>query len=291
MSKVTRREFMRMTGIVLAGSHWLSSFNLGLTEAEASGMPGRTLAPLTMTGADGAARSALLPDSVIHILGTRGDHFAIAGGFVPRELVQPMTIRPIGADLVALPFLAEVCAPVAAIRASCAADAPLLARIGHAGTATVRSRLSDGRGGADWYEIETSGLVGWSQSMLWTPVDGIKNANLNAQTITVDRATQTLTALEDGKPALQALVSVDPSAMAGSYTISGRQPSGPVSDGSGIQQGAPWLLQLEGGYVLGGSTWHNRFGTTAPGMLVQVPPQIAKWLYRWMGDGSRIVIH
>ncbi len=288
MTTITRREFLQISGILLAGWQWFPSF--GVTAAKA-GQPvqGRTLAPLTVTRADGSAGKLLLPDSVVPLLGVDGDRYLTSGGLLPRALVQPLTVTPKHGAAPALPFLAEVCAPAAAVRASCAADAPLLGRIGHAGTATIRSRLSDGRGGAAWYEVETGDISGWSPSSLWTPVDPFE-ISTRPRSVIIDRARQTLTVMDGDSIALQALVSVAPEAAARSAAVSGRQPSGPVSDGSGVQQGAPWLLRLDSGELLGGSTWHNRFGSSTPGMLAQMPPQVARWLYGALADGSTVAI-
>jgi hypothetical protein len=289
MSKITRREFMQISGVLMAGAHFLPTFSPIAKLAQTS-IQGRALAPLTITHADGSAAKILLPDSVIPLLGAQDDRYATPGGFIPRALVQPMTVTPnLAETALPLPFIAEVVAPVAAVRASCAADAPLLARIGHAGTATVLSRLIDGRGGADWYEVDAGGLRGWSQSTLWSPAE-MPSVSAKSRAVVIDRATQTLTVTENDAVFLQALVSVVPDAPALNATVSGRQPSGQASYGGAIQYSAPWQLHLDNGATLGGSYWHNRFGAATPGMLAQMPPHIAQWLYGALADGAKVTI-
>ena len=286
MTPLTRREFLQFSGILLAGSQWLSAFDHVDSLTTAATAQGRTLAPVAVTRADGSVAATLLPDSLLRIERMVGDRFGIPGGFAPRALIQPLTVFPSDEPLPALPFLAEVCAPVAPVRASCAADAPLLARIGHAGTARVRSRLADGRGGADWYEVETAGLTGWSQSTHWTPARIVEPPSRSARSLVVDRATQTLSAFDGNTLTLQALVSVDPAVQAGDFAVGGRNASGLDL----TRYGAPWQLTLDSGAILGGATWHNRFGEAVEGMPVQLAPAVARQLYAWLPDGAAVSV-
>ena len=114
------------------------------------------------------------PDSMVEVLGERGDWCEIAEGFVERDGLRPMRpYRPAkSADLPDCPFQAEVAAPTAPVRAWCAADAPLVIRMEHDSVARIIDALPHEPDAGVWYAVagDDGDFLGWSQAIYWRQV-------------------------------------------------------------------------------------------------------------------------
>jgi hypothetical protein len=193
------------------------------------------------------------------------------------------------------PFWAEVSGPAAAVRQWCAADAPLVARIGHGGTAQVIRRLPPGSPGASpWYALAAAdgSLLGWTQTAHWQPVRLAENDS--ALHLELTRSDRQLTVFAGTRPVLRAAAAAGAPLQPGAYPLRRASVAGPplalVEYDHHALYGAPWQLDLGGRYRLTGAYWHNRFGGDAPGPDIQVPPFLARWLYAQAGTGSVINI-
>jgi hypothetical protein len=257
---------------------------------------GRTLNPLPIhrtSNLRSPITGRLWPDSIVSIINSHEDWYRVSGGYVQREGIQPMT--PYTADtniqLSDTAFWAEVAGPVASVRQWCAADAPLVARIGHGGTARVIDSLPGDQIGAFWYGIEADigGLMGWTQAVHWRPVQDESAAS--SLRLHVDRATQQLTAYEDDEAVLQASISTGTDIEPGVYPVQARQVTGmwlSATDSHLAFHGLPWRISFGERHELSGVYWHNQFGKPIPGPAIQVTPLLARWLYPRL-DGQIVI--
>lgn len=84
----------------------------------------------------------------------------------------------------------------------------------------------------------------------------------------------------------------------GTFTIYKKTPSrymqGPlpgVNDSPFDLPGVPWNMYFtEGGAVIHGSYWHDRYGTEQSSGCVNLPPELAKILYDWAPLGTTVTI-
>ncbi|MBC7813795.1 MAG: L,D-transpeptidase, partial [Burkholderiales bacterium] len=266
----------------------------------------------------------LWPDSVVPILDGDAYWYRVARGYVPRFGLQPMMLSR-ATPTVHLPeesFWAEVGGPVAVVRQHCAADAPLITRIGHGGTAYVTSSLLDDSSGMVWYAIssEQGGEhLGWTQAQVWQPVTLTPIRGGDTE-IVINVAAQALMAMENGSALMQAPISTSEDIPRGTFSLAWRRVGSTLSQSSGeTLYGVPWRIGLgvEGdrfaSLEIVGAYWHNFFGmphqsrrilepeagTSSPNasnseddMTIQVSPLVARWLFQWLGvDGfGRVII-
>jgi hypothetical protein len=285
---ISRRQFLSIAGVSLLGlapkSPFAAAFNFPIQH-------GRTLDTLLVRKSPSLQADVtkwLWADSVLDLLEIKGDWLRIADGYVARESVQPMLpYTPQAAFTRAdAPFWAEVAAPVAAIHAWCAADAPLMARIGHGGVMRMVDALPDA-----WYAVESDKgtRLGWTQAVFWQAVADDNPDVANAR-LEISVARQTLQVFDDQQQIMSAPISTGQALQSGEYTINQRQMGGTSYDiANEVFQGVPYRLAF-GGYELLGAYWHNQFGRTYAGPAVQMSPIAARWLYRQMREGSSVVI-
>lgn len=84
----------------------------------------------------------------------------------------------------------------------------------------------------------------------------------------------------------------------GTFAIYKKTPSrymqGPlpgVSDVPFDLPGVPWNMYFtQGGAVIHGAYWHDRYGTEQSDGCVNVPPEIAKILYDWAPVGTKVIV-
>ena len=113
----------------------------------------------------------LWPDVTTAIRESCDGWYAVEGGYVRRQDVQPMVAYAPGAgDVPALlPVWGQVIAPVMPIRAWASGRAPLVTRIGYGGVLFLRDTLVDDRG-LRWYGVavdESDRLLGWTAAPGW----------------------------------------------------------------------------------------------------------------------------
>lgn len=280
---LSRRQFLQAAGIALSAAHLP---RLNLTSANAAPahsfepLYGRALAtvPVYATPQADAPLSRLWSDTVVPILDSGDGWYRLPDGYARREGLQPL-LEPAQTTLTdaAPPFWGEVTGAVAVIRAWCAANAPMVTRVGHGGVLFVADRLT--LDGIDWLGVahdEHGTLIGWSQAAGWSPTP--EDALSGALRLHIDRAAQRLTAYEADQPVLTAPVTVLPTLKAGTFSIHERSLTLP-SD----HAGTPWALRFGANQRLTGAYWHNHFGSASGALdassAVEVAPALARWLY------------
>jgi hypothetical protein len=293
----SRRQFLKFTGIVVAGNQidFLPRFTQAQSVVEEN-YRGRALSAVPVyskPSTSGTIVSTLWPDSVVSITCIEQDWYQVAEGYVARESVQPMTpyLPQHRIQIPETAFWAEVIGAVAPIRQFCAADAPRITRIGHGGVAQIVDYLPGEPYG--WYGVsdEHDGLMGWSQAIYWQPIDHLLNESGDHH-VEIDLQAQYLTAYENSEVVLQAPCSTGEWIKSGSFNVQEQQPSGQSLQIENIPDaiyGIPWITTFGDGHSLSGAYWHNRFGKQTPGPSIQVTPLLAHWLYGWLNQGSRIV--
>jgi len=302
LAEFSRRRFLQLVGITLLAPQLpaFEAFTLeGVDMRELKAQHGRALLAAlvhTRPAYESPIAGRLWPDSVVPITDGPAGWYRVRAGYAPRAALQPMApvnlVR--GSAPRPVPFWAEVVGPAAAVRRWCAADAPLVTRIGHGGTARVISVLGPGeQGGPHWYALAAGNneLIGWSQAALWQPVDVPDDAA--PLRLEVERRRHQLVVLAGGRPALRAAVAVDAALQPGEYALRRGPIAGPplaLENCDTVLFGVPWQLELGEQHSLTGAYWHNRFGDCAPGPAVQVPPFLARWLYAQAGEGSAVQI-
>lgn len=291
---LSRRSFLQLVGASLAATA-LRPTPLLLATAPNEVYQGRALTALPVfatRSASAAPIAHLWPDSITTILNSDDDWYQIAGGWVRRDGLQPMLPFDSKAYQFVhdVPFWAEVAAPVASIRAYCAADAPLVTRIGHGGVSQVIDTLPDEPNG--WYAIadQTGGLLGWTQAVFWRLVE-LEIKQEQNHTLYVDRKRGLMTAYNDINPILEAPFSEGVGLQAGDYLSRRGNIGGMRWQDVKIYEGVSWQTMFGDGQTIAGVYWHNRFGHPVnSGPAVQITPLLARWLYGWLGDNIHIVV-
>jgi hypothetical protein len=235
--------------------------------------------------------SHLWPDSVVTILDALGGWYRLEQGYVPQPTIQPMMPFAPQFPLApsTIPFWAEVAGPVVSIRQYCAADAPLVTRIGHGGVGQVVDFLPGEPNG--WYGIADNNgrMIGWSQAVFWRPVE-IDPVSVTNAIVRIDQQTCQVTLTENGEPVLAAPCAIGESMLPGTYHPSGRQIAGAQIDAPAPFHGVPWVTTFGEGYSITGVYWHNRFGQPMNGAAVQTTPLLAQWIYHTLGNDGTIIV-
>lgn len=287
LNPISRRSFLKLVGVTAVGLPFQSVLSklpidpiLGraLVAAPVYGSPSLSLKPV----------SHLWPDSIVTIVDAAGEWYRIAQGYVPRHTLQPMThFEPsIPVQPLTTPFWAEVAGPAVSVRQHCAADAPLVTRIGHGGVCWVVDYLPGEPNG--WYAItdHNGRMMGWSQAISWRPVEAepVSAPNVTAR---VNQRDCQLTITQNGETVLTAPCAIGESMLPGLYHPSRRQIGGVQKDAI---HGIPWVTTFGEGYSITGVYWHNRFAQRMDGPAVQVTPLLAKWLYTSLGEAGLVVV-
>jgi hypothetical protein len=291
----SRRTILKWLGVGLASASLRPAFAF-LPDVPQIGEQGRALTALPVYRSrhiNAPIVTRLWPDSIVSLRESDRDWCQVDGGYVQREQVQPMTsylqdeccFRP------DYPFWAEVAGPVASVRAFCAANAPLVTRIGHGGV----MRVVDGLPGepCGWYGIsDASGaFLGWTQATHWRAVSvEMELRSPDERLVVMDHRATTLTAYEADKAILQATYAAGSELGAGTYFAERLSVGGGRWDGDVVYHGLPWQMRLGDDQFITGAYWHNRFGQSVPGPAVQLPPVLARWLYTWLEPQSQLVV-
>lgn len=291
---LSRRSFLQLVGASLAASVLRPNFPL-MAAAQAEVYQARAFGALPIFASQNVnARPTayLWPDSMTTILDYHDDWYQVPGGWVQRDGLQPMLPYDAGQYqfVNTAPFWAEVAAPVAPVRAFCAADAPLVTRIGHGGVSQVIDALPGEPNG--WYGIadQQGNLLGWTQGVFWRPVKA-EISKANDRLLQVDRARGLMTAYEGAKSVLEFPFSAGRGLQAGDFITRHGAIGGVQWQDGKSYEGAAWQTRFGNGQMIAGIYWHNRFGQAANGgPAIQITPLLARWLYGWLGDAAHVVI-
>ncbi|MBI1279373.1 MAG: hypothetical protein GC179_14690 [Anaerolineaceae bacterium] len=290
---LSRRSFLQLVGASVAASTLRPNFSL--FAAEDKFYQGRALTTLPIyysRNLNAKPTANLWPDAITPILSHDDEWYQVPSGWVRREGLQP--ILPYDAKAYefvgAVPFWAEVAAPVAPVRAFCAADAPLVARIGHGGVSRVIDALPGEPNG--WYGIadQQGELLGWTQGVFWRPVNAEKNIG-DDHRLSVDRERGLMSAYEGTKVVLEVPFSAGSGLQAGNFATQYGVIGGVSWQANKRYEGIGWQTLFGEGQMIGGVYWHNQFGHPIhDGPAVQTTPLVARWLYGWLGEEAHIVV-
>ena len=289
----SRRSFLQLVGASLAATTLRPTPLLAVINTET--YQGRALSALPIyatRNVNTQPTAHLWPDGVTTILDSDDDWYQIPGGWVRREGLQPILSYDASAYrfIQNVPFWAEVAAPVAPVRAYCAADAPLVTRIGHGGVSQVIDTLPDEPNG--WYGIadQAGGMLGWTQGVFWRPVQAEINDGKDHRLL-IDRKRRLMTAYEGARTILEAPFSDGTELQSGEFSTRHGAIGGLQWQGDKSYQGVGWQMLFGDGQMIAGVYWHNRFGHgVSNGPAVQTTPLLACWLYGWLGENGQIVV-
>lgn len=292
MFPLSRRDFLRAAGIGLATALVNAPV---FAQGQQGALYGRALSAALVTDSPSSDHliKHLWPDSIVRIYKRQGTFFRIADGFVPVTALQPMILATEPAQaLTRFPMMAEVTGAAAVVRRYCSPEAPLVARIGHGGTAQLIDWLDAPDGG--WYAVadESDALLGWTPAVHWRAAEPA--ALPQTGDILIDLRRRVVQAVDAaGEVIFAAPLAVHGPATAGVFSVLKRDGSlcSSVSQAK-KRYGIPWALTLSNGLVLAGAYWHNYFAIdSAPdGPTFQVAPAAAKFFYRWVGPYNRITV-
>jgi len=284
-STLSRRAFLRLAGISLIAVQ----VPLPVLSVIHKPMYARTFNVVPVQSAPTVASALvrhLWPNSILEIEAIESGWYRLVDGFVPIESLQPM--HPYTPD-VADPVLeigipVTVSGPAAAVRQWCAADAPLVTHIGHGGTAYVSDYLPDIYSG--WYAISDTdhNVLGWTQSIFWSSVIELEMPAQSHQVV-VNRQTHEISVYTADRLLIQSACSVGDLVDTGDYPLTGRQ----YATRQGNRYGVPYSLYADG-LSLYGVYWHNRFGTSHPGLSIELPILTAATIYSMLDEKSHILV-
>jgi hypothetical protein len=299
LTQLSRRRFLQLAGITFLGSY----FDPGQFWRAAEPYPllthGRALAATPVYAAP-TQHSALItylwPDSIIDLQDTIGNWYQTSTGFAQRICIQPITLYPVTHNLLSLPAWAEVVSPVATVRGWCAADAPLVTRIGHGGVAQVIDYLPADSLSDAWYGIATDSgdPLGWSQAVHWGQPPKYLPPLRGNLTLEINQIKQHLHVNYDRTRLLTTPVSTSQPLLPGHWSLTRYRPAGSVTGAphrDRLIHGAPWQFQLDNHLLISGVYWHNAFGQPVEtGPAVQLPALVARWLYHIIVDKVSVTI-
>ena len=291
---LSRRSFLQLVGASLAASALRPNFSL-LASAGDEVYQGRAFGALPIYATRNASTkpvAQLWPDSITSILDSDDEWYQVHGGWVRRDGLQPML--PYDASAYQFVndklFWAEVAAPVAPVRAFCAADAPLVTRIGHGGVSQVIDALPGEPNG--WYGIadQNGGLLGWTQGVFWRPVEAEINIG-DDHTLHLDRRQGLMRIYAGTQMILEVPFSAGAGLQSGDFTTQQGSIGGLRWQDHQPYEGVGWQTVFGDGQTIAGIYWHNRFGQAVNGgPAVQTTPLIARWLYGWLGEDAQVVV-
>ena len=284
-STISRRDFLRLAGISLIAVQ----VPLPILSAIHKPMYARAFNAVPVHSAPTLASALvrhLWPNSVLEIEAIESGWYRLVDGFVPIESLQPMHpyIPDVADPVLEIGMPVTVSGPAAAVRQWCAADAPLVTHIGHGATAYVADYLPDKYSG--WYAISDAdhNVLGWTQSIFWSSVTELE-IPAQSHKVMVNRQTNEISVYTADRLSIQSVCSVGDLVATGDYPLTGRQ----FATRQGSRYGVPYSLYADG-LSLYGVYWHNRFGTSHPGLSIELPILTAATIYSMLDEKSHILV-
>ncbi len=117
--------------------------------------------------------------------------------------------------------------------------------------------------------------------------------------VDVDLSDQTMTAYEGDTPVYTSRVSsgtYDHPTVVGTYRVYAKYVTAKMEGGQGTSEyyyipDVPYTMYFYGGYALHGAYWHNNFGHPMSHGCVNLPVDVAKWMFDWAPIGTMVVTH
>lgn len=228
-------------------------------------------------------------------------------GWVYSSWVQPVQrlINPVVRDVPATGFWAEVSVPYTEMRSDPNDSAHKLYRLYYGSVHLVIAQVTDALGQA-WYQIKDDQVPARQE---FVPAEFLRRIppeemtpitpDITDKRIEVNLKDQMLYAYENDRQVFSARCAtgttftiedagfVDFRTAPGSYTVIRKRPSRHMIGFVGRPDmydlpGVPFCTYFTAeGAAIHGAYWHNDFGHPRSHGCVNVPPEVAKWFYRW----------
>ena len=279
---VSRRDFLKLAGITTTLASLPSGISLALASEARYGRVLHLTDLYKHPDSNAKIIGRYLPDSIQPILDYQDGWVRMLDGFASETAIQPMlTASTMPVDRI--PTWLEVIAPYAAVRRWCAADAPLMARMGHGAVIEAVAALDD-RHGDMWFQVALDGNAsGWIQAQQLQPAAIHPSRQVHHARI----ENQSLILLNGEHEIACFALAYPPDMSAGEHHIIQRTPGFHRSDYSGI----PWRLETNRGLILHGAYWHNQFACQhTSSMSIELSVIAAKTVYALLPEGSFITI-
>ncbi len=333
---LSRREFLKAAGLVF-GAARLPPLPLeeGPRRAELLGRSIYAIAVYDRPSLN-ARRLGLLPaESVFNIFTTlQSDDdyynrtwYEVQRGYVHSAAVQPVRwqLQPVPRSVPPAGFLGEITVPYTLAKAGPGARYTTLARYYYSTTYWIDSLSRDDEGVA-WYRVVDDRTLEYS----WVRADHARRVTaaevapiapeVAGKRIEVDLERQIFRCYEGKAVVLETLCSTGPylrtengqrifGTPAGDWRIDRKRPTRHMAgddlaaDDFYDLPGVPWVSYFHWwGVSLHGTYWHNDYGRPRSHGCVNLPPDMAKWVYRWSlpvapltepvveGEGTPVVV-
>lgn len=171
----------------------------------------------------------------------------------------------------------------------------------------------DGPDGSAWYQITESwtNVQYYAKAEHLQPIPAEELAPISPDVpaaqkrVEISLLAQQLTAFENGAVVLRVPISsgvrntsssgLPTQTPTGNFNLYAKMPSQYMGDnrltdtlGDRYLPGVPWACFFaEGGYAIHGAYWHNNFGAPMSKGCINMRPQHAAWLYRWVTPASQ----
>jgi len=317
MDTLTRRNFIRAAGLAGLGMAappvWraLAAGDSAPWSGPALGWPGGyslgrvTLNVLTAYAEPSwhaPATGVLYYDDVVGVqgavegeglYGNNNVYLKTEHGFLYSSFVQPVRDQHNGVKGdVDEGFWAEVSVPFSDARAAPDPAASRRSRMYHSTVHRVVG-LAPGADGQPWYEVSEEWFTYFIPAAHLRPISpgevGPIGGDPAAKRIEVHIGSQSLTAFEGDRPVLTTLCSTGVPGWDtpfGDYPIidkrHGTRMTGAASDEHYNLPGVPFAAYITRSWIaIHGAYWHNDYGRRRSHGCINVPPEVARWLFQW----------
>ena len=272
---ITRRTFLQLSGVTLATTQLGWGFP---NQPSLEAIRGRALGIVPVfeqPNTDTPILRKLWADSIHFIQGSKHkDWVEVADGYVLLRDMQPMMLPDEDKAIFRgeIPDFVEVIAPFTPIRQYCAANAPLIARVGHGGVLPIFHHLVDDKSNL-WLQTEN----GWLQVNHVQKIDIESLSNPEIHVI----AKQNQLEIYNQKTKLIQLSCNLPSTLPRQASVTALKPCCTLEANDVIRQGVPWQIELNHGeVVLTGVYWHHDFKQVALPQHIELSVIGAKMLFK-----------
>ena len=311
---LSRRAFLKLSGAGLATSVFPLPPEEALRPINALGRAARTIPVRERPSAQAKETGLLRADTVFNIYETvesaeesyNRQWHAVQGGFVYSGNVQPVKwkLQQPSLDLPPTGFLGEITVPYTSARAWHTPPSTEVHRL-YYGTTYWVTQAKTNAAGEIWYRITDDR----NQQLYWALGRHVRRVapeeinpiapDITDKRIEVDLAQQTFRCYENGTLVLDTLCSTGTylrteggrriyGTPAGEWAIMRKRPTRHMAGDDAASAdffdlpGVPWVSYFHWwGTAVHGTYWHNDFGAPHSHGCLNLPSELAKWVFRW----------